>query len=194
MKPTYLYIALGVASTTAILLFVDWKLGTQSEEDRRIPIVHLHPYHAKADYELNIATQLKPPSPNVPSKHGQKQEMINLQNSDEIETFILGEEPSYIYNSEEVDETAKPAQNLQAVCHQIARTHPQLIPCRNTTFQLDLIIHHDGSLIEWHVKDHPNPICEAVLLSFISTIQQWEPARYQGKTVTQLVSVHIHFH
>lgn len=187
VKITPLYIGFGLAVVATAIYMFQYQTDHLLEEDKRIPIVHLHRLSTPADFELNIQTNLKPPSP-----HKGELEGDNLLASDEIEAFILAEDPEYIYSSKEVDKPAVPKQDLQTICRQIAK-EKKLIPCKNMVMRMELIVHREGILIDWRTQPIDHPVCESILLAFISHIKHWEPAIEQGEAVTQLVKIHIHF-
>jgi len=164
------------------------------EESLAFPIVHLHHTQGRqADIELSF--KLKKLAPPLPNQYvGQPIEETNLHEAEEIPAIVMAEHPSKIYLAHEVDQAAEPKQNLQQLCDQIAQQYPHLFSCKSKTMRFELVIHQDGSVIDWQIAHAPYSICEPISLIFISNIQEWSPALLQSKPVTQKVSIHIHFH
>ena len=180
-----------VSILSAVTLAVVY--GLQQEETETMPMPKVHIVHEviRADYELLVETKLAPPKPSLSNRTKKKRAKLNTP--DDIETYIMGEEPMDIHTSATVDQPAIPTNDLQEICDQITEKAQNLIPCKTSTIRIELLIHEDGSLIEWQVFPAPQPPCEAVLLSFISNVQKWKPAKLNNQHVAQKVFVHIHF-
>lgn len=163
------------------------------QEPLELPIVHLqHGKQAAIELEIKLAG-IKPPLPNQyigRTIHNEPEYL--LQTAEEIPAIIFAEEPDVVYQATEVDIPAQPVRDLELLCKQLAKHYPKLIACKSKIIRFELVIHQDGSLIDWRFGNDPYSICEPISLIFISNIQQWKPARLNGKTVTQATSIHIH--
>lgn len=193
MKTPYLYITIGIIGTVTVIFAYNLLKGTETDEEILLPKVHLHLGAKKADYELIIKTELKPPKPNQYVGRPMDESQTKTQQVEEIETLILAEEPDIIYSMADVDEPAQPKRDLTAICSEIEKNNTKLIACKSTVIRMELIIHHGGQLLDWKPLTPVSPICEEVLLTFISKVQYWTPALVDGKPVSQRLSLHIHF-
>ena len=195
MRKTLSYITLGLIISGILVAYqqsVEQVVAVE-EEPFELPIVRLR--HGKpADIELEIKlARAKPPLPNQYTRKSISSEPeYQLQKAEEIPAIVFAEEPSVVYQRAEVDIPAKPLRDLQLLCQQLAKNYPKLIACKSTTIRFELIIHRDGSLIDWQMGNDPYHVCESISLIFISNIQKWRPALINGKPVTQATSIHIH--